>query len=66
MFSHVVSREYNPVDSGTTPSLSRIDETLSPLNNTLPFVGSSTPAISLNKVVFPAPFPPTKPITWPE
>ena len=66
MFSHAVNREYNPVDSGTTPSFDLMDDTRLPLNKTVPLEGSITPAINRNRVVLPAPFPPTKPMTWPE
>ena len=66
MFSHAVNREYNPVDSGTTPNLFRIEDTGLSWKLIDPLLGSMTPAINLSRVVLPAPLPPTKPITWPE
>jgi len=38
----------------------------SPFIKTLPDVGASTPAITLNKVVFPAPFGPISPVIDPD
>ena len=32
----------------------------------VPLLGSMTPAINLSSVVFPAPLPPTNPMTWPD
>ena len=63
MFSQAVNLEYKPVDSGTTPNLPRMDETGLSWNKIEPLLGSITPAINLRSVVFPAPFPPTKPMT---
>ena len=64
MFSHAVSLEYKPVDSGTTPNTERISETGRLFSSsTEPDVGRYTPDMSRSSVVFPAPFPPTSPMT---
>ena len=53
------------VNSISNPAPNSIKGAIVPLHSTFPLVGSNTPAITFNNVLFPAPFKPTIPNTSP-